>query len=484
MSAPHSMNVWVKNHWWGTVTFGGMPLRRTIRVRWRRLLWLAVGLGLALWLGGTTVLWHHFRKQRRVEGITWFDVAVLPVRYRHIQTAIGEHYLAEARSQLQHGEIARAVFNARSAQVKLPDRVEPRLFLAALFLRCQLPEMAVQALRPGLGRHAADPRFQALLLRAYFAAEQPAELLRLLRGPELGWRLQQRDAGVVPLAVAEVRAVLETEGPEEASRTAAKYPVLDNNPDVAPLLARIDAARGRGDEALGRLRRALAEHPVEALHGALVAQALELGRKDEARAAALAQAAAFPDTVGSLLDLLATHDPQVAENKGFWTETCVRFLVRYRQTPAACIRLADLAARKGWPDLARLLYELELHRSLDGRSFAVYYAASLVKARDFVAAGQVLEDIKPCEMPVAVQSTQQALAIMVEEGRGRAAEARQQLAALRRLCGSDLRQRRQCEIWFNALGFPELARLLVHPPEAAAPSADIPGPTPPPANQP
>jgi len=137
----------------------------------------------------------------------------------------------------------------------------------------------------------------------------------------------------------------------------------------------------------------------------------------------------------------------------------MRFLVQYRQTPAALAQLASLAATQGWADLAFLLYQNSLQENLSGFPFAIYYVGSLVKLGDYARAETIWREL------LVRNSAQLAAApyleAMVAWGGGRESDAMQVIERLRRETENNGPRRRSLEQVFRSFGFPKLADQLV-----------------------
>ena len=120
--------------------------------------------------------------------------------------------------------------------------------------------------------------------------------------------------------------------------------------------------------------------------------------------------------------------------------------------------LASLAAAHGWTDVAFLLYENSLQEKLTGLPFAIFYAASLVKAGDAAAADSVWRELALRNGPqIAAASYVEA---MVAWGNGRESEAMQIVDHLRRETADDPSRRRTLESLFRTFGFPKIADRL------------------------
>ena len=121
-------------------------------------------------------------------------------------------------------------------------------------------------------------------------------------------------------------------------------------------------------------------------------------------------------------------------------------------------RLASLCAAQGWTDVAFLLYENSLQENLTGMPFAIYYAASLVKAGDIAAADAVWHQLEQKNSQELLGASY--IEAMVASGSGRVSESMQIIDRLRQETAKDPARRRLLESFFRDFGYPKLAEAL------------------------
>lgn len=430
------------------------PSPRPVR-RWRRIvLFLAVGALLA-YLGAATGLWAYYRYSRQITGAHWIDIAVC-TRFDRIQQAVGAHYLAQAKERWEAGDYAKGVFLARAAVVKRPHDPEARLFLAGCWRQVGRIDFACRTLEDGLADDTPAMPLSRALVSVSLASGRYRDLLTLLRVklPALGLKPAAED--VSDYQFAEVQALFETDGAQAAATLAGTFEALSQQPAAAPLLARIDLARQQPEAALARLHTALGREPGNpAIHDALVDLALQAGRTEEARIAAERFVAAFPALPAAELRLLEVHGSRAQADRTPWLTSCMRFLARFRQQPATLEQLAELSARKGWSDLAFLLYQNAVASGGRDRVFATCYIGSLLVSRDFTRADIVWRDL--VSQKSAQADSAPALAAMVASGAGRAGEAHEHLERLRHDTAGDAQRRARLARLFRGFGFGLLA---------------------------
>ena len=82
--------------WWGGFVVAGNPPQRRFVFRWKRISAVVVAFILVCYLGLTTALWGYYSLYRKIPGVNWVDVTVLP-RFSRVQAAIGDYYYNQAK---------------------------------------------------------------------------------------------------------------------------------------------------------------------------------------------------------------------------------------------------------------------------------------------------------------------------------------------------------------------------------------------------
>lgn len=435
------------------------PASPRLSLRWGRIARWLTAAALLAYLSGATALWAYYHFAREVPEARWIDIAVC-TRFGRVQQAVGAQHLARARERWEAGDYAKGVFLGRAALAKRPTDPEARLFLANCWRQVGRLDLACRTLEDGLVHDGDTLPLGRALLSVYLQSARYRDVLTLLRQklPALGRHPSSED--ITSFQHAEVQAVFETEGAEPAATLAAGSEALSRLPAAAPLLARIDFARHQTDAALARLREALTREPGNpAIHDALVDLALQSGRAEEAREAAVRYVEAFPALPAAELRLLEVHAARVESDRTPWMLSCMRYLARFRQQPAALEQLAGLAARRGWSDLGFLLYENAVATGAPDRAFASLYIGSLLTARDYLRADTVWHDLTAQKSAPADSAP--ALAAMVASGAGREGEALEQIERLRRDTSNDSSRRNRLAQLFRSFGFAPLAERLL-----------------------
>ena len=448
--------------WWGRFVLTGNPPQRHFVFNWGRIFAASLVVILTGYLALASALWGYYSIYRKIPGVNWIDIVVMP-RFNRVQAAIGKYYYTEAKLFWEKQDYMRGIMTARAAVQKAPSDLEARLFLAGCWYQVARFDEALKTLKDGLDAHAADPKLQNALVEACLRAGRYEELIKLLREdlPRYGVNLLKgNNAG---FQLAEIQAVLEAKGPSEAEAVAARYTSLADQPSAAPLLARIDWELNRHDAAFERLRLArerAAKDPAEpSIIDSYVDMALRLQKTDEARTASQLFLNAYPNHVPAQLRFLETHGSRKGQDQNIWLRECLRYLVQYRRTPAALAQLASLSASQGWTDLSFLLYQNSLQENLSGFPFVIYYVGSLVKTGDYVTAESVWRELKVRNS--AQLSSASYVEAMVDWGTGRESEAMQIIERLRRETENSRARRRSLEQVFRSFGFSKIADELV-----------------------
>jgi tetratricopeptide (TPR) repeat protein len=444
--------------WWGHYVLDGKTHARRFVIRWSRIATVVGAASVVLYVALVTSLWGYYSIKRKIPGVNWIDIAVLP-RFSHVQAAIGASYFAEAKAKWEKGDYVQAVFTGRAAVQKSPANLDARLFLAGCWLKAGRTAEAIRTLRDGVEFNADDPRLQQAAVGACLETAHFQDLLKLLHEdfPSHGAKLLEQHNADYELA--DVRAVLETSGAPAAAATVSGYPDLSTLPRAAPMLASIDVQLGRIDAALARLKAAAdrdATNPE--ILGAYAEIAKHAGRMDLAKDGARRFIAADPRLVAAQLCFLEMFGSRKGEDQQPWIAACMAYLTLHRHEPDAMAQLSSVAASQGWDDLAFLTYENSLQEDLNGMPFAIYYAASLVRSGHVAEADSVWHQL-------ALRNGKQLssasyVGAMIAWAAGRQSEAMQILDNLRHETANDPARLRSLEALFRDYGFPKIADQL------------------------
>ncbi|MFO1451543.1 MAG: tetratricopeptide repeat protein [Opitutaceae bacterium] len=441
--------------WWGGYIEEGSPPRRRWVIRWGRLGAVFGILCVAGYLGLATALWAYYTSYRKIPEVKWIDIAVLP-RFSRVQSAIGAHYMVQAKELWAARNYAQAIVIAQAAVNKSPANLEARLFLASCWQQAGRIDDALRVLRNGLAQHAAELPLQTAAVELCLTNGRFEEVLQLLRDefPKHGAR--PLDGTNWAFQLAETRSVLELSGAIEAEKILRSHAGLADQPVAAPLLARMDWEQGRHEAAFQRLTEAVDRQTADlGTFDAYVETALRLGRTTLARQAASQCLKLFPGVVPAQLRYLEAHGTRKGDDRLPWMTEMLRFLIQHRNNPVALQQLGNLAASQGWSDLAYLLYENSLNGTLRGFPFAVFYIVSLVKSGELAGADAAWRDLS------AKHASQLAayshIGAMVSWGAGREVEALQAVAQLRKETAGEPRRRQMLAELFKAFRYSRLS---------------------------
>lgn len=441
--------------WWVRHVMDGNPPQLRAVIRWPRVFLAAGCLVVGGYLSLATALWGYYSFYRKIPAVSWVDVAVLP-RFPRVQAAIGAHYHAQAKALWEKRDFVQAILTARAAVLKAPGNLDARLFLAQCWQLAGRQDEAVRTLTDGIAFNATDARLHKAIVEMCLTTGRHAELLQIFREtlPARGVRLLA--GGDRSYQLAEVRAVLETSGAAGADAAIAAHPGLAEQVVAAPLLARIDWEMGRREKALERLSEARTKDTKDiGVHDAYVEMAMRLGRSVDAREAAATFLKAHPNLPMAQLRFLEAHGSRQGADRALWMNECLRYLAQYREVPGALERLASLAAPQGWSDLNHMLYQNALQENLSGFPFAIYYAASLVKAADFARADAVWRELSVRNTAQLAPGTY--VSAMIAWGLGNRSEATQLLERLHRETVGEPRKRQNLARIFRDFGQETLA---------------------------
>jgi tetratricopeptide (TPR) repeat protein len=443
-----------REKWWGRYEIIGDSQESRLVFRWGRILALLLFLATVGYLGLSTSLWGYYTYYRKIPGVNWVDVAVLP-RFSRVQSAIGAYYFADAKQRWESKDYARAIFTARAAVLKAPRNIDARLFLADCWQEAGRTEESLRTLRDGLEFDASDPKLQEAIVATCEATGRYKELLTVLREDLPAKGVHPLEGASHFFQIAEVTAVLETSDATEAEKVIALHPGLADDVAAAPLLARVDWELDRHDAAFSRLQDARKSHPGDpGIQNAYVDTAFRMGKIDEAHEASSQFLKAFPNLPSAQLRFLEIRGSREGKDRGPWLEICGRYLAQARHRPDLLVHLSTLASTEGWSDLAFLLYQNSLQDNLAGFPFVIFYVGSLVKSGEFLSADAAWHDLSIRNSAQLVSYSY--MAAMIAWGTGRESEATQITDQLDRDTGDPAR-RKNLEGVFREFGFPQMA---------------------------
>jgi hypothetical protein len=349
------------------------------RVRWRRVVALAVGVVLAAYLAAATAAYVFIRYHRGVSAAQFADLA-LPSRWPHYRMIRGEHRLQEARRHADEGKFREALMFARAGLAEAPASREGRLLLADLLLAGQRPEFARQTLLDGLRFHAADAEFLQRVFTLLLQRQEDSEVIRLGRAHLALAPPGSNTEQVLALAVATANYVRGNY--DAAERHVLQAPPLHCTRAGRLLLARIERDRGYSELAVVAFGQLAHDFPDDGeIHREWVAGLRRQGRVDDARRATLAFQIAHPADPPSRIALLVAYRDVGDMDRGA-TEVG-SYLRDFANDRRALLRLAEFAAESGDSALVDRIRRRVEPRGLAADAYAFLAAEAQITAHQY-----------------------------------------------------------------------------------------------------
>jgi len=380
----------------------GAGNRVTVGDRLRQLALLGLVSLAGCYLAGITGGYLWLRYQREVEGVSFFDVALL--RVQPVRRAIGKHQFGRAKKEWAAKNYQAAYVAYASAVRQDPDNVPGRLEAVDFLRAVGAPVLAQNLLEEGLTRATGDrrllePAFNLLISTG--GDRRALELLRKLYPADLSG-----ENGLL-LQTYELLATLTAEGPLPAQQLLGRHPALLQHPPAAPVIARILWERAERAQAITLLAGYVGNQsaPYDEFVR-LVNWQIAAGQPEEARKTAERAAARFPADLPPKVLVLETRAMAAADGRPAAGEI-EAFLRENSSRAEALPLLAQLAGKRGWVDLARITYELGVARHADLMPFAFSYSDALMTRARFPEAGELLAQM-------AVQAPEDNLGLAVQ----------------------------------------------------------------------
>lgn len=318
-------------------------------ILWRRVAYCLIALLIVGWLAAAGAAWGFVKYKRQVSEVSYLDVAFYPLRRTHYHETLAQHHFATAKAQLEKQAWSEALLSLRVALGHAPRDLEIRRLLAELYALFKRPELARQTLEGGLpyvGQDAAYLRQTFGYLRAQRQTERVITLGNALLPATPDNLLPHR---VTAFQVA--LACLELKRYDEAENLVTRWQ-LDKANEGQILLADLAVARGFPELAINRYQALLERTPAnENISIQLTKLYLKLGRRDEARRAALTRSFSHPNSPGAHLDLL--NILWQSDERSEFTREFTRYLGTFSTDPKALLLLSILAADQAQPELAQ-----------------------------------------------------------------------------------------------------------------------------------
>jgi hypothetical protein len=369
--AAHRWNLWIRldSHEGGFYRFF-----------WGRIcIVLAVG-ALAGWLAVAAGAWANAKYRRGISEARYLDLAA-PWRWGRYRAAIGGHYLALGRFELEKGHPS-AALNLLDASLALaPKNLESRRLAALAQYRLDFKPAALALLRVGVDS-AADAGDEAYL-RAFFdvafdlQADDDAFAVgsRLLPQRPDSSRIHRFIAFQVATARYNRGRYLETE------RILADWRLQDF-PEGDILLARCRAERGMREDSIRLLEGDLARFTQrDGIYVALEGLAREQGLPQAVRRYALLRGIAEPERPQARVDLL--YADRALDRAADVRREIDSYCADFKSDPDALTLLSQFAADTGEPDTAERARDLASAGGIPIADFDVRVAQASLVAKDY-----------------------------------------------------------------------------------------------------
>ncbi len=371
----------------------GMKLACTAEILWKRLLALAAGSFVLVYLLAASALYYWWD---RVPGnqVTWFDVVLAPVRSEQLRQKRGDSAIAAALIRLRERDGVEAYYGLRAGLARSPANAAGRVALARLMLGGD-PQGALTILENGLAYSPSDLELLRTLFAVYTAQQARAAALATTEKLLASAQPPPLDA-TARLWVIQTRAALLLAGREPASAEQALAllpPEMDAAPESRSRYLRFNALvqLGRYDDA----RRLLPDFPTASGEAARAAADLAIAAGD---AAALESAltrlkAAAPGQPTPLI--FAFNAWHQMKRLSLRDRTEAEFFSFFGASDAALQLFAATAVNLELPDVVRRTEQVAMANRLSPFAFRVHLTELALRRGDVDEAFRRLREWEP-----------------------------------------------------------------------------------------
>jgi predicted Zn-dependent protease len=379
-----------------TYIFGSLSLYRneqkhtySLRINGLRLAMVAGVAGMVCYalLVSAGYLW--LREVRKIDQVGFFEVAFL--RVDKIRREMAAQQFAKAQVALAAKDFTMAFIAMSSGLHNDPDNVAGRIGLARFLQSAGATERAIDTLEEGLARTPDNQDLIEATLDLLTTTGRDGQALKLLRG-----QLAPQFSGPngTRLRTYEVLASLNTEGPAAARRLLDGYPDLKKTTQSLPAVAKVLWAAQDRAGAIEALSTFVKAQPDSfSAYADLASFQQTAGLVAEARHTADLACAQFPKEIAPRVLRIVMLTPTKRAELSRWEQEIGSYTKDFGDKPEAVAMLAEICGRKGWVDLARLLYEAGASRQQDLRPLAMYYSDALMCQGKFPEAQSILAEI-------------------------------------------------------------------------------------------
>lgn len=355
----------------------------------RRLGIIAAVACVGLYLAGVVAGYVWLRYSRGFENVGFFQVAF--VRVDAIKREVAASQLIDAKKAWDAKNYQVAYVNYISALRRDPANVAGRLEAARFFASMNATGLEINLLEEGLAFTPDNHELNDALFAVLMGTGRTRQVLDLLHG-KLAPGLTGPNAGM--LQTAELQATLAVNGAPAAKALLDRHPGLRTDPKAAPVVARVLWESGEHTQAIAMIASLVQAQPnVYGLRSLLAGWQQENGQLEDAVKTCLDACQRFPREPAPRALLLEVASDKIYGSP-LWQKEILTYLHDFGAQPTAIYRLAEIAGRKGWVELAHTMYELGATRRLDLNIFALYYSDALAKQSRLAEARDVLGQIE------------------------------------------------------------------------------------------
>jgi predicted Zn-dependent protease len=321
--------------------------------------------------------------------VGFFEVAML--RVGKIRQEMAAQQFAKAQAALAAKDFPVAFVEMSSGLHNDPDNVAGRISLARFLQSAGATERAVNLLEEGLTRTPDNRDLIETMLDLLAMTGRDGQTLKLLRG-QLAPQFSGPNGTL--LRTYEVLASLNAEGPAAARRLLDGYPDLKKTTESLPMVARVLWAAQDRTGAIEALSAFVKAQPDDfSAYADLAGFQQTAGLVADARHTADLACAQFPKEIAPRVLRIVMLTPTTPAEISRWEQEVSSYTKDFGDKPEAVAMLAEICGRKGWVDLARLLYEAGASRQQDIRPLAMYYSDALMYQGKFPEAQRILAEI-------------------------------------------------------------------------------------------
>jgi predicted Zn-dependent protease len=379
-----------------TYLFGSLTLHRNeqkhtyaLRVNAPRLA-LVAGVAFLLCYGvAVSAGYVWLRDVRKIDRVGLFEVAFF--RLKAIRQDMGAQQFAMMQSALAAKDYRGAFIAMNSALHNDPDNIPGRLQAAGFLTSVGGTALATNLLEDGLARAPDNHDLIEATLGLLVKVGRDAQVLKLLRG-QLAPQFSGPNGTL--LRTYEVLASLNVEGPAAARRLLDGYPDVPKTTKSLPVVAQVLWATQDRSGAIEALSTLIKARPDDFLgYAELATYQQQAGLIADARQTAHLACTQFPKEIAPRVLLITMLAPTQPAEVLPWEKEVGLFVKDFGDKPEAVTMLAEISGRKGWVDLARLLYEAAAAHQQDVRMLAMYYSDALMYQGKFPEAQRILAEV-------------------------------------------------------------------------------------------